>query len=218
MLPRLEKAARGLNGKERVVLLLKARNAGREPEFDPHRDFPNDSERRLYDRYVGVVYIANSELGMLLEVIKRQAEWLAEGRQTFEILRDAAEELATQEGQPLDWRRLPKPGRRRVSVPVYVAQVSEHVREAAAEAVTFRWQELRALERVWDEMGADFDGEDPVNPVLREDAASARKTLEDLACRYAIKRLPEPAQDFIDRTWELVDRAYDALKLVKEEP
>jgi hypothetical protein len=218
-LPRLEKATPVLTARERVLLVLQARRAGREPEIDiTHFDDPR--ERRLYDRYVGLIYVANAELGLVLQMIARQAQWLAGERQVFEVLREAAEEAAAQQGQPVDWKRARSIHRSKVPVGVvaYLANLSEQARELEAEAVVLRWKELRALEQVWEGLAAEFEGIDLVDPQLRELADKTRATLKRMAERCGLKKMPEPEAALTDQIWGLVDHIYETMKLVKEEP
>ncbi len=219
MLPRLEKVSKSLTGKERALLFLRSRNAENPAPGVRSEDFIDNAQRLQYDRYMGVLYIANSELGNLLDLISRQVEWMAEQPKMFELVRGAAEVFAEEEGEPIDWRRarlLPK--KETVKASMYLANLSEQARDLAADDVLIRWKELRALEIVWEVMAQDFDGEDPVDPELRALAAKTGTLLAQLAGRCGLKKLPEPGQDFIDRTWELVDRTYETLKLVKPEP
>jgi hypothetical protein len=218
-IPRLEKLSRGLTARERIRLYLQARNSGAESPGFSKQDFDDNAQRLLYDCYMSVLYIANSELGNLLDLIQRHVEWVASESEAFELLHAAAEKLAEDEGVPLDWRLVRRlPGGKPVSVSVYVADLSEQVRRITAERVVIRWKEFRAVEKVWQEMAEDFDGEDPVDPHLRRTAEETRMLLTRLAEGCAIKKLPEPERDVLDRTWELVDRTYKTLKLVKPEP
>jgi hypothetical protein len=215
---RLGKATSMLSGKERAVLAIRAQNQGRTP--DPEwLQIPDPAQRRQYDRYIGLAYVASAELGMLCQVIKNQADHAAGAVQAFEVIEEASGILADDLQVSVDqrkvraWRKV-----KEVSVPVFLAGLALEVRQGAVAEVVTRWKELRALEQVWEALRAEFDGADPVVPEVRALADAAAATLRELAQRYRIKRLPEPEQEFIDRTWELVDQSFDLLKLVKEEP
>ncbi len=215
---RLGKATSALSGKERAILTLRARREGNDPDPD-WLQFRHPTQRRQYDRYVALAYVASSELGMLCHVIKNQVDYAAGRVPAFEIIEEAAGILASDLGESINvrkartWRR-----EKAVSVPEFLAGLALEVREYAVAEVITRWKELRALEIVWEVLRTEFDGVDPVVPEVRATATAASTTLRELAHRYRIKRLPEPERDYIDRTWELVDQVFDQLKLVKEEP
>ena len=213
---RLGKLTSALTGKERAVLVLRARNAGQEP--DPELlQIADQAQRHQYDRYVALAYVANAELGALCFVIGQQAEYATSVSRPFEVLQEASGILADELQETVDPRKI-KGWRhqKEVTVPEFLAGLAEELRLDTLAEVRLRWQELRALDMVWDAIRDEFDGEDPVQPTLRESARATAETLQALAQRCGLKKLPEPTQAFLDRTWGVVDRSYDALKLVKD--
>jgi len=215
---RLGKLTPALTGKERAILAIRAQNEGRQPDPELLK-ISDPAQRRQYDRYIGLGYVASAELGMLCYAIKGQAEHAANQAHAFEVIEEASGILAADLAEEVDakkvraWRK-----QKTVTVPEFLAGLALEVRESAVAELVTRWKELQALERVWEALRAEFDGEDPVVPEVRALADAAAATLRELAVRYRIKRLPEPEQEDIDRTWALVDQAFDLLKLVKEEP
>lgn len=215
---RLDRLTPALSGKERAVMAIQAQNEGREPDRDL-LTINDAAQRRQYDRYIGLAYVASAELGMLCQVVKNQADHAASAAHAFEVIEEASGILAAELGEAVDqrkvraWRK-----QKQVTIPEFLAGLALEVRESAVAEVVTRWKELQALEQVWEALRAEFDGTDPVVPEVRELANAAAITLQELADRYRIKRLPDPEQADIDQTWSLVDQAFDLLKLVKEEP
>jgi len=68
---------------------------------------------------------------------------------------------------------------------------------------------------VWQEVGTEFDGEDPVDPTLRAKAAETRESLQALALRLGRKaRLPEPDEAALDRCREMAEQALTSLQVL----
>ena len=67
------------------------------------------------------------------------------------------------------------------------------------EMVPARWRELRTAEVVLDEVAAEFDGEDPLHPHVRDALDEARQELEELVekvqSRVGAFSLPEPDEE-----------------------
>src|SRR5439155_21429626 len=72
---RLERLTPALTAKERILALLRARATGLEPDPEIRRTLPDD-QRREFDRYAGLLYTANVQLGALAHVTAIRAEHL----------------------------------------------------------------------------------------------------------------------------------------------
>jgi hypothetical protein len=82
------------------------------------------------------------------------------------------------------------------------------LRDQLREGVPWCWQEARAVETVLEEVAAEFDGEDPLLPPVRE---VLDKTCRDLAVLHLLldfvdaeAELPEPDEErvgFLRQRW-----------------
>jgi hypothetical protein len=81
------------------------------------------------------------------------------------------------------------------------------LREQLREGVPWCWREVRAVEMVLDEVAAEFDGEDPLLPPVREVLDKTRQDLRELHVLLdfvdAEAELPEPDEE---RVAELRER------------
>ena len=72
-----------------------------------------------------------------------------------------------------------------------------------------QWLQIRAVEIVLEEAGAEFDGEDPLRPVHRRDLEDARQTLLDLQTYLReydeTFELNEPDPDEVQSTRKLLE-------------
>jgi hypothetical protein len=82
------------------------------------------------------------------------------------------------------------------------------LREQLREGVPWCWQEVRAVETVLEEVAAEFDGEDPLLPPVREVLDKTRQDLAELHVLLdfvdAEAELPEPDEervDFLKERW-----------------
>jgi len=82
------------------------------------------------------------------------------------------------------------------------------LREQLREGVPWCWQEVRAVETVLDEVAAEFDGEDPLLPPVREVLDKTRSDLAELHLLLdfvdAEAELPEPDMqrvEFLRQRW-----------------
>jgi hypothetical protein len=216
---RLTRLTPALTAKERAILALRAHNSGIELDPDVRGKMPRDQVRE-YNRYAALAYIACSELGALCLVIASHVDCLDNQCRQFEMLEEAGGIIAADLGEEVDKRRV-RGWRKKasVTVPQFLAAVAEDLRREVHEGLVLRWQEIRAVEVVWDEVALEFDGEDPVAPELRAKAAEVKTALLDLNRRISGARartLPEADKAAITRMRELVDEAFKALGLLEE--
>ena len=61
-----------------------------------------------------------------------------------------------------------------------VSGLADRLQQVLAALTASQWLQIRAVEIVLEEAGAEFDGEDPLRPVHRRDLEDARQTLMDL--------------------------------------
>jgi len=218
---RISKLLPGLSVKERAVLALKAQNAGEETT-DLTRSMPPE-QRHQFNRYMAPTFVAGCHFDVLVNVITSQIDNLSFNLERIDLLDRAATML--EEDHPEDiasqpvraWRQMSK-SKGLVTVPIFLRAVAEELRQDAFKELSVRWRELRAVEIVAEEIAQSFDGEDPLHPDIRArlvtGAAVAKETNASLFPRP--RRLPEPEEDFLDRTRALIDHGFAALGLVEE--
>jgi hypothetical protein len=197
---RLRRLTPELTAKERAVLVLRAVNAGEEPDPEILATMPREQNRE-FDRYAGLSYVANGELGALCRAIQSQVEGLDAQRLQIEELERAAalleEEFGLEkQGRLRGWRR-----KESVTVPEFLRGLALELRD----------------EIVWNEIAQEFDGEDPVHAELRQRAADTGELARSLAFQVGRRRrsLPRPSDEITAEVRDLVDRSFEALGLVK---
>jgi hypothetical protein len=80
------------------------------------------------------------------------------------------------------------------------------LRERLREGVPWCWQEVRAVETVLEEVAAEFDGEDPLVPPVREVLDKTRRDLADLHLLL----------DFVDAEAELAEPDEERVEELRE--
>jgi hypothetical protein len=220
---RLNKVMPALTVRERAVLALRAQNAGQDTT-EITGSMPPE-QRHQYNRYMALAFVAGCQFGSLVHVIVSQIESL-----DFDMERQAlVDRTATllEEDQPegaaaetvRPWRQVQNQRHRPalVTVPYFLRCLGEELRDNAFKELCVRWQELRAVELVTDEIAASFDGEDPLHPQIREKLDACKIRVAELQSRLARnRRLPEPGDDYLQRTRDLVDQGFAALGLTEE--
>lgn len=207
---RLGKLTPSLGAKERFLLLLKAHNAG-EPVDPAIRSSMPRSQVKAYNRYAQLVIIANHTLWPVHMALAGYVELLERQRQRLSVIEDAAAEL--EERFPEEAAREREAGV--VSVPEYLRWLWGMLRADLRKDVAFRWRELRALETVWAEVEAEFDGESARDRQVRDLALDTKEKLDALAAALwpegGTKRLPGPKPEFVDGLREVVRETYSKL-------
>ncbi|HLF79731.1 MAG TPA: hypothetical protein VJB57_19795 [Dehalococcoidia bacterium] len=218
---RLTRLTPVLTAKERAILALRAHNTGVDLDPDVRGKMPREQVRE-YNRYAGLAYIACSELGALCLVIASHVDCLDNQCRQFEMLEEAGGIIAKELGEEVDKRRV-RGWRKKasVTVPHFLAGVAEDLRREVHQGLALRWQEIRAVEVVWDEIALEFDGEDAAASELRAKAEEVKTALLDLNRRISGTRarpLPEADDAAMTRMRELVDQAFKVLGLLEDPP
>jgi hypothetical protein len=210
---RLDRITPDLSARERAVLVLRAVAAGQEPDPELKR-FNDRGEQRAFNRYMGLFFVVNSELGTLLQSILSHVQRLEE-HVTLEILRDAARLAEQETGERADpkvvkrWRKS-----KEVNIPELLLGLAEEVRALLLGDVLARWQELRALELAWQGLSSEFEGESLLLPEVGQWTAEARlKLLAQVERLSGPRRLPEPEPDLVEAVQDRVERAMGFLGL-----
>ena len=218
---RLDRLMPTLTAKERAILVIRADKAGTPEDPEVRRSLPRE-QLREFNRYLGLCYVANADLGIVLHVLSIQVERfenesyrLSELSGAADLLEKEMPEEVAKEPPVRGWRR-----RERITVPEFLRGVHEELRASLFRDARYRWQELRALETVWEDIAADFEGEDPVHPDLRakldETERRLRALIQELTPAKRTKKLPEPTEVLLAQYRGLVDRAFHQMGLLEE--
>jgi len=216
---RISKLLPALSARERAILVLKAENAGQELD-DLRRPVPAE-QRREYNTHMALLFVGRWQLDVFAQVLVSQVESIAFDLERMELLDRAAamleedhpEYVAVERVRP--WRKQTRGGT--VTVPLFLRSLAEEVREDAFKEVCVRWQELKAMEIVAEEIAQHFDGEEPLPAETRTRLESCKETLTRLNAGLFNKprRLPEPTPQLLEEVRGLVDRGLAALGLVE---
>jgi hypothetical protein len=212
---RLDRVLPGLTARQRAVLVLRALAAGQEPDTSL-RDIGDLRERRAFNRYMGLLYVVNSELDGMLHGVLYALERLA-ARRSLELLREAGALAAADLGEQADpsvvrnWRKA-----KAVSVTEFLLGVAEDVRAQELAELLSLWREFRSLEAVWRELAAEFDGESLLLPELRARAERVLAELQAQGRRLAApRRLPGADEATVAQVRDRVERAFAYLGVVE---
>jgi hypothetical protein len=208
-----------LTGKERAVLIVRAKNQGVEPDPDLFGSITAE-QRPQYNRYVALDYVANHQFGMIIN----NAHWLMLHLQgDFErlsILDQAAAMLEEQFPDEIQnhrvrqWRKASD-----IKVTGFLRRVWFELRDSLLSEAESIWQELRAEEIVQAEIAAEFDGEDPVVAETWETFRETKECLDNLLSELAgpkKRKRPEPDEAMLDRYRDIIDGTFEKLGLIKD--
>ena len=222
---RLNKLSPVLSARERAVLSLKSLK-DKTPE-DPswRRTMPREQTEE-FNRLISLMNACNVYLPLYISVLHEKVEqlYLRFDIERMGLLEKAAalleedypEDIAKYTVRP--WSKLARK-QKQVSTPTFLRSLSADVREDAFKELCVRWQELRAVEIVAAEIAQSFDGEDPLPPEIRQQVDATRLSVAEIRRSLFARprRLPEPSEDFMDRTRDLVDQGFRALNLIEEQ-
>lgn len=220
----LGKIAPTLSARERFLLVLRAHNVG-ETEDPSIRSTMPRAQVREFNRYGQLVFIANHTLWPILVVLQHHVEALEYQRERIARLDAAAALLEEQhpEEKAEAREREREPGM--VTVPEYLRGLAQELRRDLGRELSLRWRELRALETVWAEIAAEFDGEPVTEHEVRTRVAETKGKLQELAAALAgdgggnkLRRLPAPTAEFVDGLREVVRQSYERLGWLEPEP
>ena len=212
---RLDRLTPGLTGRQRAVLVLQALAAGEEPA-PGLRSIDDERERQAFNRYMAWSYVANSELNAVLQMVAYHIQRL-EQHTTLELLHEAAAIAERDTGEKADaavvkrWRKS-----KSVNITELLLGVAAEVRELLLADVLARWQELRALETLWDELATELGVESILTAEMRQLADATRASLQKQVQRLnGPKHPPEPDEVFMEAVRSQVERAFGYLGLVE---
>jgi len=87
--------------------------------------------------------------------------------------------------------------------------MGQKLERQVVEGIRQCWKEMRAVEIVLKEARDEFEGEDPLKPVVREALEDTKGKVQELAeaMAWAIGgELPEPDEPLVDAVRELLER------------
>ena len=209
---RLQKITQSLSPLQRITLMLEAHRDGREADPELHR-ISDPHQAKAFRRYIALLYISNAALGPRCDAVAIVAGDLDVAANQVRLLEQAAGVLEEEHGLKLprrvrDWHRSGE-----MEVNEFLRSLARDLRNDLVEVLALRWQELRAVELVWDELAEEFGGADPVDPQFREKVAEASGRMQALAKEMnATRRLLEPDEDVLAEARKAVDDAFARLE------
>jgi len=222
---RLTKLMPGLSARERAILVLRSLKE-KTPE-DPlwRRTMPQEQAREC--RRLILMNACNIYLPLYITVVEQKTEHLCLKRHWHSTLLSFG--LGT-------WRlgELVPPNKRKqaakavaqffpvIELPWDEAEhelswinVSDGMWEALRTGVSQLWEDVRAIDTVVDSVAVEFDGEDPLRPIMRGVLEATRKKLTALHEYLSIEEplaLPEPSEEVM----EIVQNYFDNGKRLME--
>lgn len=194
---RLSKATQTLSPLQRAILVLQALREGREPDPELRR-IDDEVQRRAFNRYMALLWIANHHLGAIAAITSYRVELAEKAAHYCELFNEAAGLIDEEHGLKPEkgsrnWR-----GKKAVSVPAFLRSLALEARDDAVQHTEHLWKETLSLERVWADLGEEFAGEDIVLPEFRQQATETQARLRAVAAKVGLRRLPsEPEAEML---------------------
>lgn len=185
-----------LTAKERALLTIRAELADETPDSHLRRSMP-DGQREEFRRYMVLYYVANAELGTIAIFSQREANNIAHLGEIGQILDRAKAEASADLNEQVERLKGRRAGEK-VNLPTYLDGLAASCRRVYLEEASHRWQELRAIEILWDEICGEFGGEDVVRLELRQKLLQARECLGTVFEDCHRKRRPEPPMELVE--------------------
>jgi hypothetical protein len=174
---RLGRMSPVLTARERAALTIRSELNDQEPDPALRRNMPGD-QLTEFNRLIALYYIANSELATIAYCLKLQADLLEADLEIVVQLKDAADSLAEQLSEPPPEGTLGALRKRsELPVPLYLLGQSLILADRLARTARYRYQELLAIETVWQEIRDQLDGEEIVRSDRLELAAETKQQL-----------------------------------------
>ncbi len=126
---RLDKLMGGLSPKERAILVLRAQAAGEEPGPEITRN-TTENDRRVFNRYMALIYVANAELAALCNVIAYHVGCVDFDLYRINLLEEAAGLIEEEQGwQPQRARRDWRKAKGEITVPAFLRGLAAEIRQ-----------------------------------------------------------------------------------------
>ena len=178
-----------LSARERGILVLRSLKEGTEEDPLWRLTMP-PSQVREFNRYIGLMNACNIYLSHFITVVEQWTEqvnlkfllMLTVGR-LDDLVWDIAKLVSTKKRAKVE--KMVENGYLPVDLPWAEKENSYFdlaggLYERLREGVVHRWQELRAIEIVVEEVAQEFDGEDPLRPILRETLEKTKGEIRSL--------------------------------------
>jgi hypothetical protein len=146
-----------------------------------------------------LLFTSNTTLGVLLRALTWIVDALERDLDQYSMLANAArllEEALAETPDIEEVRRWEKSSR--VTLPLFLRGLEWDIRAGGLQRLLLLWQEMRALELVWEEIAGDCDGEDLRHRDVVAEATALRSRLLELiqdASPKRAKKPPEPNEE-----------------------
>jgi hypothetical protein len=213
---RLQKVTQSLTPLQRAVLIMKALQEGRELDPDLSR-IEDPVQHKAFNRYIALLWVANHYLAAAAAITAFRVDVAEAEQRRYEVLNEAAGFLDEDLGTPpskgfRNWRER----KTDVTVPEFLRSLALECRDDGAALTVHLWQELRALEQVWQDLASEYGGEDIVLAENREKADGAARRLRDCARAFGVRKLPDqPDTRFVEAWTTVVNDAFKHLGLME---
>jgi hypothetical protein len=191
---RLQRATQSLSPLQRAVLVLQATREGREPDPELRR-IDDEVQRRAFNRYMGLLWVANHHLGAIASITAYRVELAEQAAHYTEVFNQAAALIEEHNSlKPTravrDWRR-----KELTTAPELLRGLALERKDEALAQIEHLWKETLALESMWTELAEDFAGEDILLPEHRERHAESQERLRAAARTIGLRNLPASPDD-----------------------
>jgi hypothetical protein len=210
----LRNVRQGLSPLQRAQLVLRAYEQDERPDPQLLR-FADRAQGRIFDRYMSTAFIANRELGHVLLTLAAHAERLETHREYVLLFDSAVRQVEEQEGPsktPRDWRKLET-----MSMGELFRGLAKDARTEAMALLTHLWSELAAIDLIWTELTADFEGADPVHHAVRLHAQELKDRVDAVAADLKVRKRPvKPDPDHVEQYRAWIEEGLEQLGHTKQ--
>jgi hypothetical protein len=209
---RLNEVMPSLTARERAVLVLRSWK-GRTPEDPTWRSTMPREQAAEFDRLIVLINACNLHVPLYITMIEQHTEKLllrfawwdslvALGLQAWALAELVPEGKRKKVEKALagKWPAVELPWTPDEDAGAWLG-ISDQMLAAIRSTLVSLWQELRALDRLLDEVALEFAGEDPLPPVMRGLVEETRHNLSNL---HQVLRqmepleLPEPDEEALE--------------------
>ncbi|MGD9712716.1 MAG: hypothetical protein AB7V46_11680 [Thermomicrobiales bacterium] len=173
-------------------------------------------QRRAFDRCMGYINAANSELQSITHNLLYQVEWI-ENLELVEVLRKSAVVARDMTGESVDqrkaknWRKA-----KNLNVTELLSGLAEEIRVTLLELVLSLCGEYQAIETVRTELAEEFEDVDLVLPEIRQ-------TVDDLGHRLQTllmglqgpKEMPSPQEEVLENIRGRLEHVFRYWRLIE---
>ena len=186
---RLQRLAPGLTARERAILVLRSMK-DKTPEDPAWRNSMPTNQASEFSRLIVLMNACNIFLPLYISVLEQRADRLhmqvscmlailGLGLQSWKIAALVPKAKRKEAEAVLDWPAIELPWVPELAADSWV-ELTESIEGSIRRQMVSLWEEVRSIEIVVDEVAQEFDGEDPLRPIMRSVVDKTKAKLQEV--------------------------------------